>query len=223
MNLSRYTAVSRAAAVLALPQTWTVFAVMLVVALSLWGWWLVPAHWPRWVAVAAFLPALWGYVELMQSGTLPAERKQIMRWHRTVFAVTGLILALKLAPALAIASGQLDAAWEPLTLRIRWIAAGAAWAIWGNYLPKLLSPWPTEGEPFAWQRVHRFAGWVLSMVGVGIILAWLTLPIALADRVGEGLILAAVVLAIGRKLYSVATHHRPTTHEGSGGHAPSRN
>jgi hypothetical protein len=222
MNLSRNTALSRAAAVLALPQAWTVFAVMLVAALSLWGWWLVPAHWPRWVAVATFLPALWGYVELMQSGTLPAEREQIMRWHRTVFAVAGLILALKLAPALAIASGQLDASWEPLTLRIRWIAAGAAWAIWGNYLPKLLSPWPTEGEPFAWQRVHRFVGWVFSMVGVGIIVAWLTLPIELADRVGEGLILAAVLLAIARKLYSVATH-RPGTHEGSGGHAPSRN
>jgi len=103
----------------ALPQAWTIFALLLVAALSLWGWWLVPARWPRWVAVAAFLPALWGYVELMQSGTLPVEREQIMRWHRTVFAVAGLILALKLAPALAIASGQLDAAWEPLTLRIR--------------------------------------------------------------------------------------------------------
>lgn len=139
MNPSRYTALSRAAAVLALPQTWTALAVMLVAALSLWGWWLEPAHWLRWVALAVFLPALWGFVELMQSGTLRAER------------------------------------------------------------------------------------WVFSMVGVGIVLAWLTLPIALADRVGEGLILAAVVLAIGRKLYSVATHHRPTTHEGSGVHAPSRN
>ena len=66
-----------------------------------------------------------------------------------------------------------------------------------------------------WQRVHRFVGWVFSMVGVGIILAWLTLPIELADRVGEGLILAAVLLAIARKLYSVATHRRPTAHERS--------
>jgi hypothetical protein len=165
------------------------------------------------VAVAAFLPALWGYVELMQAGTLPAEREQIRRWHRTVFAVVGLILALKLAPALAIASGQLDAVWGPLTLRMRWIVTGAALAIWGNYLPKLLSPWPTEGEPFAWQRVHRFVGWVFSMVGVGIIVAWLTLPIERAGRVGEGLILAAVLVAVARKLHSVATHRRPTDHE----------
>ena len=50
----------------------------------------------------------------------------------------------------------------------------------------------------------------------------MTLPIELADRVGEGLILAAVVLAIARKLHSVATHHRPSTHERSGGHAASR-
>ncbi len=209
-------ALSRAAAVLALPQAWTVFAVMLVAALSLWGWWLVPARWPRWVAVAAFLPALWGYVELMQSGTLAAERDQIMRWHRTVFAVAGLILALKLAPALAIASGQLDAAWEPLALRIRWITAGTAWTVWGNYLPKLLSPWPAESEPFAWQRVHRFVGWVSSMVGVGIIAAWLALPVERAEHIGEGLILTAGLLAVGCKLYSLATHHPPAAHERSG-------
>jgi hypothetical protein len=217
MNLSRNTVLSRTAAVLALPQAWTMSAVLLVAALSLWGWWLVPARWPLWMAVAAFLPALWGYVELMQSGTLPAEREQIMRWHRTVFAVAGLILALKLAPSLAIASGELDAVWGPLTLRIQWIAVGAAWAIWGNYLPKLLSPWPTQGEPFAWQRVHRFVGWVCSMVGVGIIVAWLTLPAERAERVGEGLILAAALLALARKLHSVATHPRPTAHERSGG------
>ena len=212
MNSSRSTVLPRAAAVLALPQAWTTFAVLLVVALSLWGWWLMPDRWPLWMAVAAFLPALWGYVELMQRGTLPAEREQIMRWHRTVFAVVGLILALTLAPALAITSGQLDAAWGPLTQRVRWIAVGAAWTIWGNYLPKLLSPWPTEREPFAWQRVHRFVGWVSSMVGVGLIVAWLTLPVERAERVGEGLILAAVLLAIARKLHSVATHHRSTTH-----------
>ncbi len=56
MKVSRNTVLSRAAAVLALPQTWTVFAVLLVASLSLWGWWLVPARWPRWVAVTAFLP-----------------------------------------------------------------------------------------------------------------------------------------------------------------------
>lgn len=221
MSVSRNTVLWRAAAVLALPQAWTLFAVLLVAALSLWGWLLMPARWPLWVAVATFLPALWGYVELMQSGTLPVERERIIRWHRTVFAVVGLILVLTLAPALAIASGQLDAAWGPLTQRIRWIAVGAAWAIWGNYLPKLLSPWPTEGEPFAWQRVHRFVGWVFSMVGVGIIVASLTLPIELAIPIGEGLMLAAALLAIARKLYSVATHHRP--HAPSGRDAPSRN
>ena len=175
------------------------------------------ARGPRWVAVAAFLPALWGYIELMQSGTLPAECEQIRRWHRTVFAVTGPILALKLASALAITSGQLDVAWGPPALRMRWIVVGAACAIWGNYLPKLLSPWPTEGEPFAWQRVHRFVGWVFSMVGVGIVAAWLTLPVERADRVGEGLMLAAALLALTCKLYSVVTHHRPTAHERSGG------
>jgi hypothetical protein len=58
------------------------------------------------------------------------------------------------------------------------------------------------------------------MVGVGIILAWLTLPIELAERVGERLILAAVLLALARKLYSLA-HHRPPTHGRKGGYVSS--
>jgi hypothetical protein len=73
-----------------------------------------------------------------------------------------------------------------------------------------------DAEPFAWQRVHRFVGWMCSMVGVGIIVAWLTLPVERAERVGEGLILAAALLAIARKLHSVATHRPPTAHERSG-------
>jgi hypothetical protein len=47
--------------------------------------------------------------------------------------------------------------------------------------------------------------------------AWLTLPVERADRVGEGLILVAVLAAIARKLHSVATHPRPTAHEPSRG------
>jgi hypothetical protein len=147
MNLAPNTALSRAAAVLALPQAWTAFAVTLVAAVSLWGWWLAPNQWPRQLALAVFLPALWGYVELMQRGTLPAERQQIMRWHRTVLAVAGLILTLKLAAALAIASGQLDAAWQPLMLRILWIAAGAAWAVWGTICPSCCLPGQQKASP----------------------------------------------------------------------------
>jgi hypothetical protein len=45
MNLSRNTALSRAAAVLALPQAWTVFALLLVAALSFWGWWRCLLWW----------------------------------------------------------------------------------------------------------------------------------------------------------------------------------
>ena len=55
------------------------------------------------------------------------------------------------------------------------------------------------------------------MVGVGIIVAWLTLPVEHAGRVSEALMLAAVLVAIARKLHSVVTHHAPTAHERSEG------
>ena len=47
------------------------------------------------------------------------------------------------------------------------------------------------------------------------VVAWLTLPVEDATRVGEGLILAGALLALARKLHSLATH-RPAAHEPTG-------
>jgi hypothetical protein len=46
--------------------------------------------------------------------------------------------------------------------RSLYVVAGGLMAVWGNYLPKLMSPWPPEEEAFDWHRVHRFVGWVCS-------------------------------------------------------------
>ena len=44
-------------------------------------------------------------------------------------------------------------------------------AVWGNYLP-LMSPWQPGEEPFDWQRVHRFVGWVFTIGGIVTMLTW---------------------------------------------------
>ena len=82
-------------------------------------------------------------------------------------------------------------------------------AIWGNYLPKQLSPWSLEDEPFDWQRVHRFCGWVASLSGIALVMVWLVLPLDGAKRATAGILLAFVVLCLARKLISLATHSPP--------------
>jgi hypothetical protein len=82
-------------------------------------------------------------------------------------------------------------------------------AVWGNYLPKLLSPWQPEEEPFDWQRVHRFAGWAFTIGGIGMMLTWVTLPIDQADAWNPAIVGGVAVLSVGRKLYSLATYSGP--------------
>jgi hypothetical protein len=176
---------------------------LLVVGLGVWGWSLYPDRVGKWAFVVLFLPLLWGYVELMQGGTLGRERSAVLSWHRAVFAWTGLLFALDLGTRLAIDAGLLDAAWAPNLQRVRLILVGAALAIWGNYLPKILSPWRVEDQPFEWQKVHRFAGWVVSLAGVSMVVVWFVLPLEQAKSASGIIVGTAFSLAIGRKLVSV--------------------
>ena len=80
--------------------------------------------------------------------------------------------------------------------------------IWGNYLPKFLSPWNLDDEPFDWQRVHRYAGWIAALSGGALMVVWLAFPLELARTTSTVLIIAFVVLGVGRKLISVAAYSR---------------
>ena len=189
-------------------------SVAVVAGLGAWGWVLDPSHSPRWVLVVLCVPALWGFVELVQAGDSRQDKEAIMDWHRRVFAFTSLMIAIGLSFKLAISTGLLDAAWEPVGRRARGVMLGIGLAVWGNYLPKLLSPWSLENEPFDWQQVHRFGGRVALIGGVAVMMAWLALPMEAARIATFGITAAFVVLVGGRKFLSLATRSRrrpPTT------------
>ncbi len=180
-------------------------SVLIVAGLGVWGWSVDPEHPSRWAFVVFFLPALWGFVELFQGGR---RRETIMNWHRYVFAGAGLMLALKVGSELAISTGLLDADWAPISRRIWGVTFGSLLAIWGNYLPKVLSPWSEEEQWFDWQRVHRYAGWLASLSGVALVVAWLAFPLPEARVTTSGICVALAVLGVGRKLISVAEYSR---------------
>jgi len=106
---------------------------------------------------------------------------------------------------LAVANGLLGPEWTQIARRLEGIILGSGLAIFGNYMPKLLSPWRLADEPFEWQRVHRFVGWVFSLAGGAVVLVWLTLPLDQAAFASTRLILTALSLGGGRKLISLAT------------------
>lgn len=180
-------------------------SVVAVLGTAIWGWSLYPLKIARWAFMASVLPICWGYVELMQvRGDDPA----IMSLHRTVIAWTGLILLLRVAPRLAVVSGLLDPSSAEAFTRLSGLSVGVGLMVFGNYLPKFPSPWQIRTEPFDWQRVHRFCGWVFLAGGTAMTAAWSLLPLARAREVAPAIFLGIAVLAVGRKFISLATHGR---------------
>jgi hypothetical protein len=158
--------------------------------------------------VPLVLGVLWVYVELAQ-GPSDGRRSRIIDWHRTVFACVGVFVAVKMGLRLALELDAVSAAGAAVARRGLGATAGFLLAIWGNYLPRLLSPWSREEQPFDWQGVHRFVGWIATISGAGVTIVWLALPEASARPASIAMVITFAVLALGRKLVSIATYRPP--------------
>lgn len=126
----------------------------------------------------------------------------------------GLLGLLGNAARLAFVTGLLDAAGAEGADRLRGVLAGAGILAFGNYLPKLLSPWLASEEPFDWQGVHRFVGRLFVLGGVATIGFWIALPIPSARTATVATMLTVALLAIVRKVASIVSHARPTASPG---------
>jgi hypothetical protein len=184
-------------------------SVLVSVGLAVVGWGAKPDRLGLWLLVACFPPALWAFAEIAQGGEPGRERRAILDWHRSCVAWIGLMWLLSIGSQLAIALGFVDPGWRPFLRRAWWLAFGASVTLWGNLLPKLLSPWNVEDEPFDWQGVHRFVGWVVTLGGIGVILVWLSLEPAAAKTASRAILGVVFLLALGRKLVSLITR-RPS-------------
>lgn len=190
------------------PLTLAWLTVLLVISLGLLGWSLFPDNASNWALVVIALPALWAFLEAAHAGRSGQDNDGIIEWHRTVIVWVGLVVIVSIGFQLAIATNLIGAEWAATARRVRGVMFGIGLGIWGNYLPKLVSPWSLDSEPFDWQRVHRFAGWLATLCGAALVLVWLTLPIETARPASIAITLAFVVPTLGRKLMSIAAYSR---------------
>jgi hypothetical protein len=186
----------------------TAVSMALALALGAWSWAIGVETGARAMAITLGMLALWQFVEWRMRDQMIARPTclRILRWHRVVFASTALFIAVRIGLRTGFAITALDPEWIPAARRTLQVTNGLLLVVWGNYLPKLISPWPPEDEPFDWQGVHRFVGRIVMLGGLGMIVVWLALPIELADAWGDGLLVGAMLLALVRKLYSLATY-----------------
>ncbi len=124
---------------------------------------------------------------------------------RTYFFAMAMVFLFGPGADLLDASHPVDPAWINLSHRISGMLFGVALALWGNFLPKLPSPWRLEEEPFDWQGVHRFIGWAHAIAGTVVFFGWLMRAPHDANRLAILVVMTAALLGVGRKLYSVAT------------------
>jgi hypothetical protein len=183
-------------------------SILVVASLGAVGMTLEPENATRWIFRMLMLPALWGFLEVMQhrGNDSGGSGNEIMKWHRLVIAWVGLMTTMDLGRELLVSTDILDADWAPIGQSIQGVLYGAGLTVWGNLLPTIPSPWSSEDQPFAWQRVHRFVGWVATLCGIALVVVWMFLSVSDARLASAGILGVFLVLSLGRKLVSVLAH-----------------
>ena len=184
----------------------------LVTGMSAWSWAVFPEKWLS----AAITAAVFAFCVILMESRRPATLDRgAVNGHkffmRLMLSAAALIMTLNIGTKLAVATDLVDPSLLPLSQRVSGVSLGVLFVLFGNYLPKLSSPWSLADEPFDWQGVHRFVAWVCSLAGMAIAISWLVFP-ETAGQATAPLLLTMAVLALARKFYSLATWrgHRPS-------------
>lgn len=106
--------------------------------------------------------------------------------------LAGLILVVSLGLTMAVRSGWIE---TDTMLRAQGVMTGLVLVLCANLVPKLPERAACLSKK---QAVQRFAGWTLVLAGLGHMLAWLVLPLDLANPVAMALVATAVLLVLAR-------------------------
>ena len=129
---------------------------------------------------------------------------------KTAFSLGHSLLAAALMIATSATLVWLAPAHISIELSHRLLGAmlGAMVVMYANAIPKALVV-RTRCAPAAQQAARRFAGWILVLGGFGDMLAWLLLPIGVAN-LSAGLILATSLLLAVLRCVRIRAGGTPT-------------
>jgi hypothetical protein len=155
------------------------------------------------IGIAA-MPVIWFVVAyILKKRSRNKHTDDERRFFTRFVMAAGLILAGSQSIKLFEILGDHDIA---VLDRIWGVTLGIILIVIGNRVPKILSPLTAKRcGPSTATSVQRFAGWALVLAGAGWTIAWIALPIGLADRVamtfgmtGLGLVLLRYIFTFGR-------------------------
>lgn len=87
--------------------------------------------------------------------------------------------------------------------RVLFAVMGALVAYYGNAAARTLTPLAEmRDDPAVEQALRRFSAWSITLGGIGFSLAWLVLPLSLANAVAVALLGTSVLLALARWMWA---------------------
>jgi hypothetical protein len=119
---------------------------------------------------------------------------------RSGIVTAGLILVISLGAKLAVTLGAVH--YGDIALRATMAIVGVFLAVTGNAIPKTLRPLAgLHCDPAEVQAVQRLAGWIWALAGLAVAIAWLTLPINLAEAMSFLLLPSAILVTVGHAVW----------------------
>jgi len=129
-----------------------------------------------------------------------APRREAGGSVRSGIVTAGLILLISLGSKLAAALGAVNSG--DSALRATMAIGGVFLAVTGNAIPKNLTPMAAlHCDPVKVQAVQRFAGWIWALAGLAVAIAWLTLPVNLAEAMSFLLLPSAILVTVGQAVW----------------------
>lgn len=169
-------------------------AIVATAAMASANWYFEPEHAAGWATVIVFsavmVVALW---------RIPVDSTR----GAVVLASLMLMAALSETFAAGVGLGGTEV-FDQISERGVMVLTGL-YLMWsGNFLPKALTPL-TQCSGEKAQSFKRLMGWVWVLAGLSLALAWLTLPIHIANAVG----MTCMVAAVGISATAVMRLRRP--------------
>jgi hypothetical protein len=161
------------------------------------NWYLRPQSAGGWFVVLLLLIGMTLALVLVSREPKEAARRDARGSVRRGIVTAGLILVISLGAKLAVALGA--AHHDDIALRATMAIGGAFLAVTGNAIPKALTPLAAlHSDPVKVQAVQRLAGWIWTLAGLAVAIAWLTLPINLAEAMSFLLLPSAILVTVGQ-------------------------
>jgi hypothetical protein len=164
------------------------------------NWYLRPQGAGAWLVVLLVLIGMTLALVLSREPEEEAARRDAGSSVRSGIVTAGLILVISLGAKLAMALGAVH--YGDIALRATMAIVGGFLAVTGNAIPKTLTPLAAlHCDPAKVQAVQRLAGWIWALAGLAVAIAWLTLPINLAEAMSFLLLPCAILVTVGQMVW----------------------